>query len=69
MGILEGNKFIDRFLHGAWSLGNISIEGNIIDLDTSFYTTGRQPQWCFTNKYKTNFANKNFIYTIPLKVL
>lgn len=55
MGILEGNKFIDRFLHGAWSLGNISIEGNIIDLDTSFYTTGRQPQWCFTNKYKTNF--------------
>lgn len=55
IGILEGNKFIDRFLHGAWSTGNLSIEGNLIDLDTSYFLEGRHPQWCFSEKYKTNF--------------
>lgn len=55
IGILEGNKFIKRFLHGAWSIGNLSIDANMIDLDTSFFVRGRHPQWSFTDKYITNY--------------
>ena len=55
IGELEGNKFIKRFLHGAWSIGNLSIESNMIDLDTSFYVIGRHPQWSFTDKFITNY--------------
>ena len=55
IGILEGNKFIHRFLHGAWSIGNLSTNVNMIDLDTSFYVKGRHPQWSYTDKYITNF--------------
>lgn len=60
-GVLEGNKFIDRFLHGAWSSGNISIEGNMIDFDTSFFTIGRHPQCSYTNKYKTNYFGYEYL--------
>lgn len=55
IGELEGNKFIKRFLHGAWSIGNLSIDANMIDLDTSFYVTGRHPQWSFTDRFITNY--------------
>lgn len=57
----EGKKFIDRLLHGAWSSGNISIKGNLIDFDTAFYTLGRHPQWSFTNKYKTNYFGYEYL--------
>lgn len=55
IGKLEGNKFIKRFLHGAWSIGNLSIDCNMIDLDTSFFVVGRHPQWSFTDRFITNF--------------
>jgi len=55
IGELEGNKFIKRFLHGAWSIGNLSIDSNMIDLDTSFFVIGRHPQWSFTDRYITNY--------------
>lgn len=55
IGQMEGMKFIERFLHGAWSIGNLSIDSNMIDLDTSFFTKGRQPQWSYTSKYITNY--------------
>lgn len=55
IGELEGNKFVKRFLHGAWSIGNLSIESNMIDLDTSFFVIGRHPQWSFTDKFITNY--------------
>lgn len=55
IGELEGNKFIKRFLHGAWSIGNLSIENNMIDLDTSFFVVGRHPQWSFTDRFITNY--------------
>ena len=54
-GVMEGNKFIDRLLHGAWSCGNLSIKSNMIDFDTAFYGSGRHPHWSFTNKYITNY--------------
>ena len=55
IGAMEGNKFIYRLLHGAWSIGNLSIESNMIDLDTSFFVTGRHPQWSFTDRFITNY--------------
>ena len=52
---IEGNKFCDRFLHGSWSVGNISTEGNLIDFDTATFVKGRFPQYSNTNKYKSNY--------------
>lgn len=52
---IEANKFCDRFLHGSWSVGNISIDGNLIDFDTSTFVKGRFPQYSNTNKYKSNY--------------
>lgn len=55
MGIIEGNKIIHRFLHGAWSLGNISIDCNLIDFDTSFFVKGRHPSWIYSVAHKENY--------------
>lgn len=52
---LEANKFSDRFLHGSWSSGNITPNGNLIDFDTSTFVKGRYPQYSNTFKYKSNF--------------
>ncbi len=52
---IEANKFCDRFLHGSWSVGNISIDGNLIDFDTTTFVKGRYPQYSNTNKYKSNY--------------
>lgn len=55
LGKIEANKFCDRFLHGSWSVGNISTEGNLIDFDTATFVKGRFPQYSNTNKYKSNY--------------
>lgn len=52
---LEAEKFIKRFLHGSWSVGNISVNANLIDFDTSSFVKGRNPQFSNTNKYKSNY--------------
>ncbi len=52
---IEANKFADRFLHGSWSSGNITPEGNLIDFDTSTFVKSRFPQYSNTFKYKSNF--------------
>lgn len=52
---IEANKFCDRFLHGSWSVGNISIDGNLIDFDTATFVKGRYLQYSNTNKYKSNY--------------
>ena len=49
MAKFEAFKFINKFLHGSWSFGNISINGNQIDFDTS----------AFLNEYKIAFTNSN----------
>lgn len=61
LGVMEGNKFVDRLLHGAWSVGNLSIKSNMIDFDTAFYGNGRNPRWSFTNKYKTNYFGYEYL--------
>lgn len=51
----ESDKFINRFLHGSWSVGNISTNANQIDFDTSSFVIGRHPQYSNTNKYKASY--------------
>lgn len=53
-GVLEGDKFAERILHGSWSPGNISLKGHLIDFDTVCATKGRAPQYSFT---KWHFQN------------
>lgn len=55
IAVIEANKFCDRFLHGSWSVGNISVQGNLIDFDTASFVKGRNPQYSNTNKYKSNY--------------
>ncbi len=58
---IEANKFCDRFLHGSWSVGNISTGGNLIDFDTATFVKGRFPQYSNTNKYKSNYFGYELI--------
>ena len=55
LALLEAEKFMKRFLHGSWSVGNISVNANLIDFDTSSFVKGRNPQYSNTNKYKSNY--------------
>ena len=55
LGQLEAKKFIRRILHGAWSSGNTSLAGHLIDYDSICAVKGRQPQCSYTNKYLANF--------------
>ncbi len=55
LALLEAEKVIKRFLHGSWSVGNISVNANLIDFDTSSFVKGRNPQYSNTNKYKSNY--------------
>ncbi|GEM_PF-3476114 len=52
---LEAKKFIARILHGAWSSGNISLQGHLIDYDTICGVKGRQAQYSFTPNYIDNY--------------
>ncbi len=54
-GRQEGEKFIGRILHGAWSVGNISTRGHMIDFDTVAAVRTRHPQYSLTGKYVTNY--------------
>lgn len=66
IGILEASKFCGRFLHGAWSLGNLSVGVNMIDFDTAFYVKYRSPQYSYTNKYKTNYFGYEYLGQLKL---
>ena len=55
LALLEAEKYIKRFLHGSWSVGNISVDANLIDFDTASFVKGRSPQYSNTNKYKSNY--------------
>ena len=57
----ESDKFINRFLHGSWSVGNISINANQIDFDTSSFVIGRHPQYSNTNKYKASYFGYEYL--------
>lgn len=55
LGCLEAEKFIHRILHGAWSAGNTSLDGHLIDYDSMCAVKGRQLQFSYTSKYIDNF--------------
>ncbi len=61
IGQMEANKFIDRFLHGAWSVGNLSIDCNMLDFDTCTFVKGRHPQFSNTNKYKASYFGSEIL--------
>lgn len=52
-GIMEAEKIIHRFLHGAWSTANCSPDGQLMDFDTSCAVKGRQPQFT-TSQYDSD---------------
>lgn len=54
-GRLEGNKFIERIVHGCWSAGNISPEGDLIDLQSVCGLHARSPQFSAVNGYQANY--------------
>ena len=55
IALLESYKFINKFLHGSWSFGNISIDANMLDFDTSFFLSEYAPLYSNTNKYKESY--------------
>lgn len=70
LALLEAEKFIKRFLHGSWSVGNISVDANLIDFDTASFVKGRSPQYSNTNKYKSNYFGYEILGSkIILKLL
>ena len=52
---LEAEKYIHRILHGAWSPGNISPNGDLIDLDTACAVKGRSPSFSATPWHQENY--------------
>jgi hypothetical protein len=54
-GKQEGEKFIERILHGAWSAGNISLDGRLMDFDTICAVKGRAPQFSANLWHYENF--------------
>lgn len=55
LGHLEADKFVHRILHGAWSCGNTSLSGHLIDYDSVCAVKGRQPQFSFSQSYPDNY--------------
>lgn len=54
-GKLEAEKFAHRITHGAWSPGNISLQGHLIDFDTVAAVKGRHAQHSSSPAYIENY--------------
>ncbi|MEW6709181.1 MAG: hypothetical protein AB1403_05095 [Candidatus Riflebacteria bacterium] len=55
LGRQDGEKFIERILHGCWSAGNVSMKGHFIDYDTVLALRNRAPQWSYRANWLSNF--------------
>ncbi|MFZ5952785.1 MAG: hypothetical protein ACOYXC_18930 [Candidatus Rifleibacteriota bacterium] len=55
LGRQDGEKFIERILHGCWSAGNVSMNGHFIDYDTVLALRTRAPQWSYRANWLSNF--------------
>jgi hypothetical protein len=53
-GEQDAEKFIERIVHGAWSAGNISLSGHMIDFDQVASLVGRAPVYTLTGKWLGN---------------
>lgn len=54
-GEQEGEKFLQRIEHGAWSAGNISSKAHMIDFDTVCAVKYRAPQFSFCIWFFENY--------------
>lgn len=52
---LDAEMFAHRILHGAWSSGNISLDGNLLDIESVGILSGRGPRCNITKKYLSNY--------------
>jgi hypothetical protein len=59
-GKQDAEKFIERIGHGAWSAGNISISGHMVDFDTVTAVITRAPTYNFTGNYIGNVFGYEF---------
>jgi hypothetical protein len=67
IGEMEGEKFLQRIEHGAWSAGNLSTQAHMIDFDTVCSTRSYAPQFSFTPHFLDNYFG--YEYRGQLKIL
>lgn len=60
-GEQEGEKFLERIEHGAWSAGNISQYAHMIDFDTVSAVKYRSPQFSFCVWFADNYFGYEYI--------
>lgn len=60
-GQYEGEKFIQRIEHGAWSAGNISQYAHMIDFDTVSAVKYRAPQFSFCVWFIENYFGYEYL--------
>lgn len=53
--LLETEMFAHRILHGAWSIGNVSLDGHILDIESVSVVSGYGPKCNVTKKYLSNY--------------
>ncbi len=51
LGRLDADQFTERILHNAWSPGNFSLAGQLIDFDTGSAVATRAPHFSYNAKY------------------
>ncbi len=51
----DAELFSHRILHGAWSIGNASLDGNWLDMESVSFTKGRGAQCNITKKFISNY--------------
>ena len=61
IGAMEGEKFIRRIEHGAWSAGNISPNAHMIDFDTVCSVKYWAPQYSFTQRFIDNYFGHEYL--------
>ncbi|MBI5153483.1 MAG: hypothetical protein HZA36_03435 [Parcubacteria group bacterium] len=52
---MDAEMFAKRIFHGAWSTGNISLDGHFLDIESVSMVSGRGPRCNITKKYLSNY--------------
>lgn len=53
--LFDAEMFAHRILHGAWSIGNSSLQGQWLDLESASFIQGRGARCNITKKYLSNY--------------
>ena len=54
-GRQEADKFMERLIQGAFSSGNVSLNGATLDLETAGSVIGRNAQFSLTGRWQANY--------------